>query len=117
MPIDSLVYLTIHRLPLNAPGDQPHNDPPPKVLTEIEQIIANHSSLFTTAAFPNGDNNKAFRRNIQPPASLCGRVINAIIWEENLWSLIQNECIIDVGSFVRLRNINNAKLPTGTNCE
>lgn len=54
---------------------------------------------------------------IQAPLALCGRVINAMIWEENLWTLIHRENIIHIGSFIRLRNINNAKLPTRTNCE
>lgn len=54
---------------------------------------------------------------IAAPVSLTGRVINATIWEEELWRLIQKEKIVDVGAFVRLRNINNARLPSGINCE
>ena len=55
--------------------------------------------------------------SIVAPISLTGRVINATIWEEELWQLIHKEFIIEVGSFVRLRNINNSKLSSGVQCE
>ncbi|KAL7543791.1 hypothetical protein ACHAXR_013242 [Thalassiosira sp. AJA248-18] len=102
-------------LPLNPtagsiPNQPPHNDPPQKVLIEIEKILANISS--SSECPPE---NLGGPCNIQAPISLCGRVINAIIWEDQLWNLIYRENIIDVGSFIRLRNINNAKLPSGTN--
>jgi hypothetical protein len=82
---------------------QPH-DPPEQVLVEIEKILA-CTSLTSGHA-------------IEAPISLCGRVINAVIWEEELWTLIDKEKIVHVGSFIRLRNISNSKLPTEIcNCE
>mmetsp|Transcript_29561 Transcript_29561/g.61661 ORF Transcript_29561/g.61661 Transcript_29561/m.61661 type:complete len:883 (+) Transcript_29561:438-3086(+) len=92
-------------------NQQPQDDPPEQVLTTIEKIVRDISA----SGPPNAaglDGNV-----IQAPIALCGRVINAIIWEENLWNLIHRESMIDMGSFVRLRNVNNTKLPTtGTNC-
>lgn len=64
----------------------------------------------------NGASN-TISSGIAAPVSLTGRVINATIWEEELWQLIQKEKIVDVGAFVRLRNINNARLPSGISCE
>ena len=94
------------RLPLDAASiglSQPH-DPPEQVLVEIEKILADISS--------------SSGHTIEAPISLCGRVINAVIWEEELWTLIYKEHIVHIGSFIRLRNVNNSKLLTGScNCE
>ena len=82
---------------------QPH-DPPEQVLVEIEKILADMSSSSGHA--------------VEAPISLCGRVINAVIWEEELWTLICKEQIVHIGSFIRLRNVNNSKLPNGIcDCE
>jgi hypothetical protein len=89
-------------------SDLSHYDPPEKILVEIEKIL--------NALAANGDSN-TICSGIAAPVSLTGRVINATIWEEELWRLIQKEKIVDVGAFVRLRNINNARLPSGINCE
>ncbi|KAL3758343.1 hypothetical protein ACHAWU_005013 [Discostella pseudostelligera] len=87
-------------LPLDAAeigAMQPH-DPPEQVLLEIDKIIGNLVESGTS---------------IEAPLTLCGRVVNAIVWEEELWNLIHKENILCVGTFVRLRNVNNAKLQTG----
>lgn len=81
-------------------------------MVEIEKILRETSSSGQINQPPNKDCNAVF--DIQPPLALCGRVVNAIIWEENLWHLIYDENILRIGSFVRLRNINNAKLPRTT---
>ena len=90
-------------------ADQSIADPPEQVLVRIDKILKTISSAEqpdTTCA------------GVNAPLALCGRVINAIIWEEDLWNLIQRDGIINIGSFVRLRNINNAMLPSGSrvNC-
>jgi len=92
-------------------NQQPRDDPPEQVLVTIEKILRDISASGpTNAVGRDGSITEA-------PIALCGRVINAIIWEENLWNLIHLENMINVGSFVRLRNVNNTKLPTtGTNC-
>ena len=75
-------------------------------MVEIDKVIKSLAS-----------NKTAICDGIEAPISLTGRVINATIWEEELWQLIKKENIIDVGSFVRVRNTNSAKLPSGVNCE
>lgn len=102
MSFDSLLtpFLAFPRLPLDAAdigAMQPH-DPPEQVLLEIDKIIGNLVESGTS---------------IEAPLTLCGRVVNAIVWEEELWNLIHKENILCVGTFVRLRNVNNAKLQTG----
>ena len=41
--------------------------------------------------------------SIEIPCSLCGRVINAAIWEKELWEFCQQN--LNVGSFIMLRNV------------
>ncbi|KAL3797465.1 hypothetical protein ACHAWO_000665 [Cyclotella atomus] len=79
-------------------------DPPEKVLTEIERVIKTSSLTESQNQFDG----------MAAPIALTGRVINATIWEEELWQLIQKEKIVEVGSFVRLRNVNSSRLPSGT---
>lgn len=62
---------------------------------------------------------------LEPPKSLCGRVVNAAIWEEHHWQFVsrslskitcseevvcEGEHVVRVGSYVRLRNINDGLL-------
>jgi hypothetical protein len=74
------------------------HDPPEQVLLEIERIIGN---LFNSGSC------------MSAPLTLCGRVVNAILWEEDLWNLIAKESILCIGTFVRLRNVNNTKMQSG----
>jgi hypothetical protein len=76
---------------------EPH-DPPEQLLLEIETIIENMSKSGSI---------------LVAPLTLCGRVINAIIWEEELWNLIHRERILRIGTFIRLRNVNNARMSVG----
>ncbi|KAL7432027.1 hypothetical protein ACHAXM_002879 [Skeletonema potamos] len=94
---------------VNTNADQYISDPPEQVLIRIEKILMAISSAEQPDKTCAG---------VNAPLALCGRVINAIIWEEDLWNLIQRDSIISIGSFVRLRNINNAMLPSGSrvNC-
>lgn len=96
-----------YRLPLDVNANQAAEDPPIKVLVEIEKVL--------DALASNDDLSQC--NGVSAPISLTGRVINATIWEEELWQLIQRDKIVEVGSFVRLRNINNSKLPSGVECE
>jgi len=71
---------------------------------EIEKILADMSS--------------SSGHSIEAPISLCGRVINAVIWEEELWNLLCKGQIVHTGSFIRLRNVSDSKLPNGMcDCE
>ena len=68
---------TLSLPPIPGVSTQP-SDPPEQVLVDIEKIIK--------VSFSGGDGES--HQSIQAPITLSGRVINAIIWEENLWSLI-----------------------------
>lgn len=94
---------------VNASAGQSIADPPEQVLVRIEKIL----KAISSAEHPD-----TTYAGVKAPLALCGRVINAIIWEEDLWNLIQRDGIINIGSFIRLRNINNAMLPSGirVNC-
>ena len=88
------------RLPPEIVGyNQVIEDPPELVLVEIDKVLRSLSSTIVS------------------PISLTGRVINATIWEEELWQLIDKDGIIKVGSFIRLRNTNNSKLSSGIQCK
>ena len=85
------------RLPLSvaAAGNsnqQPQDDPPEQVLVTIEKILRDISASGPPNAVGYDGS------IIEAPIALCCRVINAIIWEENLWNLIR-ENMINVGSF------------------
>jgi Telomeric single stranded DNA binding POT1/CDC13 len=69
-------------------------DPPSVCLIKISEIIVKLQDL---------------RKNpdLQPPKALSGRVANVAIWEKQHWDLI-NEGIVSVGSFIRLRNVQDS---------
>ena len=89
----------------NTNAGQSIADPPEQVLVKIEKIL----KAFSSAEVPDST-----CAGVNAPIALCGRVINAIIWEEDLWDLIEKG-IVKVGSFIRLRNINKRMLPTDYN--
>ena len=80
------------------------------MLVAIERIV---NDLSLPESQHSGENDEAA---IRAPVALCGRVVNAIIWEEDQWNLIRGReagaAILGVGSFVRLRNVNSAALPS-----
>ena len=44
--------------------------------------------------------------HISAPKSLCGRVVNIVIWESSHWELIQEaKHLFAVGKFIRVRNV------------
>ncbi len=68
----------------------PKNEPSPEALVSISQILKKYSS----------------NQEVEPPTSLCGRVINIVIWETNHWSLIEKaKDYFTAGKFIRLRNV------------
>ncbi|KAL7554105.1 hypothetical protein ACHAWF_017491 [Thalassiosira exigua] len=86
------------------------NDPPERVLTRVAK------ALWDSSSSEGGAHGDGPRMPISAPIVLCGRVVNAVVWEENLWSLVSGEGAAEVGAFVRLRNVNEARLPSGVNC-
>jgi hypothetical protein len=49
--------------------------------------------------------------NLQEPKALTGRIGNVAIWEEPFWELVQKA--VKVGSFIRLRNVHDTRIPNG----
>lgn len=80
-----------------------------EVLTSLESAVGSASSDPGSADV------------VTPPVALCGRVVNAVVWEEGLWDTVTSSGV-GVGSFVRLRNVGNAGSGPivslgSTNCE
>jgi hypothetical protein len=74
-----------------------NGDPPPEALDRIVKIV---QKLIES----NED-------NLAIPLSFCGRVANALIWEEGHWELIREH--IQVGTFIRLRNVDIRRWQSG----
>jgi hypothetical protein len=66
-----------------------NGDPPPEALARIVKILQ--------------DQRESNEDDLAVPLSFCGRVANALIWEEGHWELITQH--IQVGTFIRLRNV------------
>jgi hypothetical protein len=66
-----------------------NGDPPPEALERIVKIVQDYRES-------NED-------DLAIPLSFCGRVANALLWEEGHWELIREH--LQVGTFVRLRNV------------
>ena len=43
------------------------------------------------------------------PISLCGRVINAAVWDKENWEFVKQN--VEIGSFVMLRNVEITNFP------
>lgn len=72
-------------------------DPPPDALIKIARIVRKLKELRQN-------------EDIQPPAKLSGRVANVAIWEKQHWELIENG-YVTVGTFIRLRNVQDTVFP------
>ncbi|KAL3926293.1 MAG: hypothetical protein SGBAC_013533, partial [Bacillariaceae sp.] len=77
---------------MSARHAQRQGDPPPEALKKISDVI--NALVAATGRQENG---------WQPPKALCGKVANAVVWEETYWDMIQKN--LSVGSFVRMRNV------------
>jgi hypothetical protein len=65
-------------------------DPPVEAVAKIAAIVEAHKEA-------------ANLRDLQVPVSLCGRVVNAFIWEVENWELVHSA--VRIGNFIRLRNV------------
>mmetsp|Transcript_1705 Transcript_1705/g.1763 ORF Transcript_1705/g.1763 Transcript_1705/m.1763 type:complete len:668 (-) Transcript_1705:332-2335(-) len=109
-PIDS---------PLGGQEPLPNSDPPMQTLTAIADAV---DAFQTCTEIQSHSNNGAQQQQeqmssfnpLKAPTSLCGRVINAYVWEKFHWDIITNSCslldptkskIWNVGHAVRLRNV------------
>ena len=77
-----------------------NGDPPSSALIKLAKIIHRLKELRQ-----NDD--------IQPPAKLSGRVANVAIWEKQHWELI-DKGYVTVGSFIRLRNVQDTIFSNST---
>lgn len=78
------------------------NDPPSSALVQLAALIKKLQFI---------------RQNpdLQPPKVVAGRVVNVAIWEKAHWELVKQA--VTVGSFVRLRNVRDDRLPnSGLHC-
>lgn len=85
-------------LPLETPAANRavvNGDPPSETIVSIASII---TKLQTLRPEPN----------FEPPKAVTGRVANAAIWEDSHWDLVVKS--LRVGSFIRLRNVQDSRL-------
>lgn len=78
------------------------NDPPSSALVQLAALVKRLRFI---------------RQNpdLQPPKVVTGRVVNVAIWEKTHWELVNQA--VTVGSFVRLRNVRDDRLPnSGLHC-
>jgi hypothetical protein len=48
---------------------------------------------------------------IEPPKSLCGKIVNVAVWEEPHWAFVRKR--LQPGSFLRMRNVSESDLYNG----
>ena len=70
-------------------------DPPPEVIARIAEVVELHRG-------------SPGMTDLEVPKSVCGKVVNLVIWEEAAWKLITEH--IPAGTFIRLRNVDIGKL-------
>ena len=83
--------------------DPSARDPPRSALNALSRAT---NELKTNGGFADWS-------NIQAPDRFCGRVVNVAIWEREIWDYIESN--IEVGSFIRLRNV-SYELLSGFKC-
>lgn len=101
----SHTFFVCFRLPCAAVGAAEaikNGDPPSEAL----QAIAN--AVETIKAVDNAS-------TLEPPKSLCGRVMNVAVWEEPDLQFIK--FALQVGSFIRLRNVHECRILSGLRCK
>jgi hypothetical protein len=88
-----LFCLQIQSLPIATVMAQQsvrNGDPPCSAVVKIASVVKKIREL---------DDNES----LEAPKALCGRVVNLIIWEDDLWHMAKSN--IQIGTFLRLRNV------------
>ena len=92
-------------LPLTTPVASSaimRGDPPPEALIKIASIIKQLQRIRQN-------------ENLQPPKALTGRVANVAVWEDSHWELVST--VVKVGTFIRLRNVQDRRMEiSGLRC-
>lgn len=103
----SLIFLSHFCKPTSLPFGVnlfPQNEPSSEAVASVSKIVDTINSKSSTS-----DSNAS--TNMEPPQSLCGRVINVVIWEPNHWDLIKNaKLFVGVGKFLHLRNVKDVSM-------
>jgi hypothetical protein len=80
----------------------PENEPSSRAVSSIAKVI---EQMNEKLVLPNNDFASEIT-HIDPPKSLCGRVLNLVIWETSHWEQIRSAREhFEVGKFLRLRNV------------
>ncbi len=86
-----------------------------------EEVISNISKITKRMAIGDRDykelidGKKSAFKEIEVPKSLCGRVVNIVVWESEHWTFLhRNDSQFGNGDFMRLKN---ARLDMDTGCE
>ena len=66
------------------------SDPPHRALEKLRDVIEGFKR------------EEACFVDMEAPRTLCGRVVNVLIWEESQWNYVKD---LKVGTFIRLRNL------------
>lgn len=83
------------------------SEPSMKCLQAISDIIKRMKDGHKDYIQPQEMGGVGDSQHIDGPKQLCGRVINAIIWESSLWSFfneMKNSGLFSLGRFIRIRN-------------
>jgi len=77
----------------------------------INKINSNGGSQSNESMVDDTSRSSASTSRLNPPISFCGRVTNVVIWEQDHWNLIKQAAeFINVGKFIRLRNVREGNL-------
>ena len=86
-----------------------------------EEAVISLSSIAKRMAAGKGDYRQVINgrkcpfQDIEAPKSLCGRVINIVVWESEHWTLVHREnSSFGIGRFFRLKN---ARLDMDARCK
>lgn len=88
----------------------PVSDPPPQQELETSGVEPPSQALERIAAIVGKLPANNHRPSFLPPKAVTGRVVNLAVWEDSHWDLITKIGAVSVGSFIRLRNIDDNKM-------
>jgi hypothetical protein len=74
------------------------------------------SSLACVVDYLRRDKEDSQIEGLQPPKSLCGKIMNVVIWEDSHWNFIRRSVAnnqLTVGNFIHLRNVKERRLFQG----
>lgn len=94
---DSMVHFDPNASRGYSPRSVTGADPPDEALVRLADLVKKLRRLQ-----PN-------KPLLQEPHAVTGRVVNVAIWESEFWDIVEER--IRIGAFIRMRNIQESKLP------